>query len=425
MPASSIASRGASFERTRNTIFGILLAGFVLSFFHRTAPAAIAGELTSAFAISSAVLGTLAATYFFVYTLLQIPVGVMADTLGPRLIVTVGALIAGAGSLLFGLAPTWEVAAIGRTLVGIGVSVSFISLLKISAVWFPANRFATLVGVVQFAGNLGAVVAGAPLAWIVTVASWRTVFVGMGLLSIAMGIAAWIVVRDRPEQRGFPPVHEAPPATATRVRWTQALAQVLANPKTWPTFFVNIGVGGSFLAFAGLWAVPFLQQVYGMPRNVAAQHGSLLLLGVAIGSLVIGALSDRLRNRRDVMRAYTFLYAMSWLPWLLHWQPSLAASYAWCLLMGLLIPGFVLTWTVAKEVNRPEHAGMATSVVNVGIFLGAGVLQPLVGWVLDRGRAAGDVAHAWDNALLLLAAAALFGAFATLFVRETARTRVK
>ena len=412
--------RESRFDRTRLAILGVLLAGFVLSFFHRTAPAAIAGELTQAFAINSAVLGTLAATYFFVYTLLQIPVGVLADTLGPRVIVTGGALIAGAGSLLFGLAPSWEVAAIGRTLVGIGVSVAFISLLKIIAVWFPAHRFATLNGVAQFAGNLGAVIAGAPLAWIVTVTTWRAVFVGLGMLSVALAVASWIIVRDRPEQRGFPPVHAAPPATTTRTPWTRALMEVMANPRTWPAFFVNLGIGGSFLAFAGLWAVPFLQQVHGMPRNVAAQHGSLLLLGVALGALVIGALSDRLRNRRDVMRAYAFLYASTWLPWLMHWQPTPVAGYAWFFLMGFLIPGFMLTWTVAKEENRPEHAGMATAVVNVGIFLGAGALQPLAGWVLDRGRAAGDLAHAWDNALLLLAGTALFGALATLFVRETA-----
>jgi sugar phosphate permease len=418
-------SRDSRFDRTRIAILGILLAGFVLSFFHRTAPAAIAGELTQAFAINSAVLGTLAATYFFVYTLLQIPVGVLADTLGPRVIVTGGALVAGAGSLLFGLAPSWEVAAVGRTLVGIGVSVAFIALLKTIAVWFPAHRFATLNGVAQFAGNLGAVIAGAPLAWIVSVASWRTVFVGLGVLSMALAAGSWIVVRDRPEQRGFPPVHAPPVATrsasATRTSWTRALAQVMTNPRTWPAFFVNLGIGGSFLAFAGLWAVPFLQQVYGMPRNVAAQHGSLLLLGVALGALIIGALSDRLRNRRDVMRTYAFLYVATWAPWLLHWQPSAAAGYAWFFLMGFLIPGFMLTWTVAKEENRPEHSGMATAVVNVGIFLGAGALQPLVGWVLDRGRAAGDLAHAWDNALLLLAGTALFGALSTLFVRETAR----
>ncbi len=123
------------FVATRRVIFGLVLASFVLSFFHRTAPAAIAGELTRAFGISGAVLGTLAATYFYVYTLLQVPVGVLADTLGPRVILAGGSLIAGAGSLAFGLASTWEVAALGRTLVGIGVSTAFIAILKINAVW--------------------------------------------------------------------------------------------------------------------------------------------------------------------------------------------------------------------------------------------------------------------------------------------------
>jgi len=103
-------------RRNAQVVFGIVLASFVLSFFHRTAPAAIAGELTRAFAINAAALGTLAATYFYVYTLLQIPVGVLADTLGPRRILSVGSLVAAAGSLLFALAPAWELAAVGRTL---------------------------------------------------------------------------------------------------------------------------------------------------------------------------------------------------------------------------------------------------------------------------------------------------------------------
>jgi hypothetical protein len=123
------------------------------------------------------------------------------------------------------------------------------------------------------------------------------------------------------------------------------------------------------------------------------------------------------------MRACTGAFALSWLPWLMHASMPLWASYAWFLLMGLLIPGFMLTWTVVKEVNRAEHAGMAISVVNVGIFLGAGVLQPAVGAVLDAGRARGDLAGAWDQALLLLAGSAAFGALCTLLVRETAKRR--
>ncbi len=231
----------ATLVRTRRVIFGIVLASFVLSFFHRTAPAAIASELTRAFAISGTVLGTLAATYFYVYTVLQVPVGVLADTLGPRRLLAAGSVVAGLGSLLFALAPTWEIAAAGRTLVGIGVSVAFIAILKITAVWFPANRFATLNGVTMLAGNLGAVIAGAPLAWVVGWASWRAVFVGLAALSLALGVATWIIVRDRPEECGFAAVNPMPDAgrrapaldagAARGPRQRRDLARLLRQPR--------------------------------------------------------------------------------------------------------------------------------------------------------------------------------------------------
>ncbi len=411
------AASHASFLRARRVVFAIVLAGYVLSFFHRTAPAAIATELQRAFVIPSALLGTLAATYFYVYTLLQIPVGVLADTAGPRRLLAGGSLVAGLGSLAFALAPTWEVAAAGRTLVGVGVSVAFIAILKISATWFEARRFATLNGITMFAGNLGAVVAGAPLAWVVTQASWRSVFVALGALSLALAAATWWRVRDRPEALGYAPVAPPPPAGA-KLDWRGALRTVLANPATWPAFLVNVGVGGCYLAFAGLWAVPWLEHAYGYSRVTAAQHASLLLLGVAVGAVAVGVVSDRLGNRRGVLRACTFAFALAWLPWLTHAAWPLPATLAWFFAMGLLIPGFTLTWTIAKEANRPGHSGIATSVVNTGIFLGTGVLQPLVGWAIDRGRAAGDVAAAWDTGIAILAGAAFAGALASLAVRE-------
>ena len=402
--------------RTRQLVIGLALAGYVLSFFHRTAPAAIAGELTQAFAINSAVLGTLSATYFYVYTLLQVPVGVLADTMGPRRILTAGAAVAAVGSILFGLAPGWEVAALGRTLVGVGVSVTFIGTLKLAAVWVAPERFATMAGVTMFSGNLGAVAAGAPLAWLVTQASWRSVFVVLGVASALLALATWRHVRDRPEAATAGHA-AAPPTAAPAVPWTAALRHVLANRATWPPFLVNLGVGGSFIAFAGLWAVPWLQQARGLGAVQAAQHSSLLLLGVAFGSLAIGAISDRLGSRVGVMRAYAVLYALSWLPWLAHVQWPLPATLAWFFTMGFLIPGFTLSWTIAKEANPPAFAGIATSVVNVGIFLGTGLLQPLVGWVLDRASGPAGGAAAWDAAIGVLAASAALGAAATLLTR--------
>jgi len=405
----------ASFRATRAAIVAIALASYVLSFFHRTAPAAIAGELARAFDTSAAALGTLAATYFYVYTLLQVPVGVLADTAGPRRLLAGGSLIAGIGSLAFALAPTWTIAAAGRTLVGVGVSVAFIAILKLNAVWFEPRRFATLTGVTMFAGNLGAVAAGLPLALVVAHASWRSVFVALGLLSLALAAASWWRVRDRPEELGFAPVASV---VATRIDWRRALTGVLANPLTWPTFVVNLGVGGSFLAFAGLWAVPWLERTYGVTRVVAALHTSLLLLGVAIGAVLIGLVSDRLGDRRTVMRVCTVGYALAWLPWLATVAWPVSATLAWSFAMGLLIPGFTLTWTVAKEVNRPEHSGIATAIANTGIFLGAGVLQPLVGWAIDRGQHAGDEGAGWHAGIAIMAGAAALGAIASFAVRE-------
>jgi MFS family permease len=160
-----------------------------------------------------------------------------------------------------------------------------------------------------------------------------------------------------------------------------------------------------------------------MSRVMAAQHSSLLLLGVAFGSMAIGLISDRLGSRLGVMRTAVVLYTLSWLPWVLNVQWPLWATLAWFLLMGLLIPGFTLSWTIAKEANPPQYSGIATSVVNTGIFLGAGILQPLVGWVLDLGRASGDAAAAWDRALLVLSGAALFALLATLVPASTTKHR--
>jgi sugar phosphate permease len=329
----------------------------------------------------------LAATYFYVYTVMQLPTGVLVDTLGPRRIVTLGSLVAGVGSVLFGLAETLGAALLGRLLVGLGVSVMFLSLLKLNAVWFRDREFATLGGLTLLIGNLGAVAAAAPLAWMVTLTSWRNVFVALGGLSFVLAGLSWLFVRDEPRAAGLPSMRELEGKAAHpphQGHWLQGLIEVLKNRATWPGFWIMLGACGTFFSFVGLWAVPYLRDVYGMDRVTAANHTTLFLLGFAFGSLLCGSLSDRLGRRRPVLLTGVALYTLSWLPLLFAWPVSLAASYALFALMGLAASGFTLSWTIAKEANRYALSGMATSVVNTGAFLGAGILQPLVGFVIDR-----------------------------------------
>jgi MFS family permease len=197
-------------------------------------------------------------------------------------------------------------------------------------------------------------------------------------------------------------------------------AIVLRNRRTWPGFFMNLGLIGSYLTFNGLWAVPYLREVHGMERTMATYHTSVMIIGCAVGAFVVGTLSDRMGRRLPLMRLLGTIHAACWIPWLAGWQMPLAASFALCALMGLSISGASLSWTCAKEVNPPELAGTATSVVNTGGFLGPAIYQPLVGWVLDiSSGGAARSAEDWQRAMGVLFAFVLAGLACAFYVSET------
>jgi sugar phosphate permease len=212
----------------------------VLAFFHRVAPGAIAADLRAQFHTSATMLGFIAAFYFYPYAAMQLPSGVLADTIGPRRLFTGGCLVAGAGSLLFAFAPDvgWLLA--GRALVGLGVAVAFVSVLKLIANWFGEREFATWTGVLQLIGNLGGTLGAWPLAWLVQRVSWREVFAGAGAISIALAACIWLWVRDTPREAGLTRPGESGgeggsgAAGAADPRpgqggWLRGLAQVAAN----------------------------------------------------------------------------------------------------------------------------------------------------------------------------------------------------
>lgn len=412
--------------RLRWTTFIIVGLAYVLSFFHRFAPAAISGELQKAFQTSGAELGSLAAMYFYVYTVMQVPTGILADTLGPRRVVTMGGIIAGAGSLLFGMADTLAAASVGRLLVGLGVSVIFISLLKLNAAWFHDRHFATMTGATILLGNAGSLLAAAPLAWVLGYFSWRTVFAAVGAFSLLLAVLAWWLVRDHPGNVGLPSLRELDGKAAHPPRsghWYDGLRIVLKNRATWPGLWVNMGLAGSLFAFGGLWAVPFLRDAYGMDRAAAADHTTLLLAGFAIGAFFVGTLSDRIGRRKPLMIAGGLVYCACWLPLLSGLPMGGVASHSLFFVMGLCAPSFTLSWSCAKEVNPHALSGMATSVVNTGGFLGTAIMQPLVGWAIDQahsGKGGAPLALGdYQAGIAILLGFSLMGLIATLFIRET------
>jgi MFS family permease len=397
-------------------VFALAAGAFWLSFFHRVAPAAIADDLRRSFEIGGAMLGALAATYYVIYTVMQVPTGILNDTVGPRRVLTAGCLVAGIGSLLFSISDSVAAAIIGRTLAGLGVSVAFVSMLKLAAEWFPENRFATITGIGAMIGLTGALAAAMPLAWVTTLVSWRAVFAAAGIASLLLAVAIFVLVRDRP----VGPAVERRPAPGDPPRWREALELVARNPATWPCFWFGFGMSGTYMTFVGLWAVPYFVHGYGMSPIEATQHTSLILVCLALSQGVIGVLSDRLGRRRPLLITSAAAYFACWLAYLAGVAAFPGAAYAVSAVMGLSVCGMTLSWACAKEVNPPRYSGIAISLVNTSGFLAVGLLQPLVGWLIDRGVAAGvHSAVTYTPGILLLTAFAGIALAGALFIPET------
>ncbi len=375
-------------QRLAWIFFAVLALPYLMVYFHRVAPAVVADLLMAEFKLSGAVLGNLAALYFYVYTLMQLPAGLFADAFGARRTVFVGMLVSGVGSILFGLAPFLKLAYAGRILIGLGVSVIFVSILKIVTEWFPNRKFGTMSGLTLLIGNSGAVLAATPLAFIVTIWGWRLSFISVGIVCLLAGILTLVIVKDRPAIMGLPSpngekaVSQAPPKIADVLK---GLAAVMMNPYSWPPFITFMGIFGSLMAFQGVWGMPFLVQQYHISRINASSTLLVLALGLVVGSPLAGAISDGIKRRKLPLLVFTSLYICCWGA-MLGWpggKPPITVLPFLLFAMGLSASGFVIVWACAKEVNATRMAGSAMGLANMGGFLGAAIMQPLLGWALD------------------------------------------
>ena len=418
--------------RTRRIRWWIIAVPAVLyffSYFHRIAPAVVAQDLMRAFSVSAAALGQLSAVYPYSFAAMALPGGSLSDTLGPRRTLSLGALTMSAGSILFGLAPSFGAAFGGRLLVGLGASVMLIASLRLCAEWFRTDEFAMVSGWSQSVGSIGALVGTTPMALLVEQIGWRYSFVSIGATTLILAALCFLIVRDRPESLGLAPINAARPGPAPGLRAVLAgIPKVMGNRRSWPPVLTSTGVYAAFVAFVGLWGVPYLTQVYGMPRVRASNLLALAAVGLLVGAPLIGWLSDRvLSRRRWPLVAVTALYVAAWAGLVL---PAQLLPAAWlgplCFLLGFGSGASVLVFASIREVNDPRYVGVAIGFHNLPVFLGFALMQWLTGVILDArwegALAAGTrlySAGAYRAAFALCLAVSLAALVASCLVTET------
>ncbi|MCH4891247.1 MFS transporter [Acidaminobacter sp. JC074] len=410
-------------EKKRWLVWGILSVAYIVVFFHRLAVGVVKDDLVSAFGISSTTFASLGAAYFYPYLLMQIPSGILADTLGARCTVSLGIMLAGLGSIIFGIAPNVLIAFVGRIIVGVGVSVVFISILKIQTEWFYESEFGTMSGLTSLIGNLGGILAQTPLALLVVALTWRTTFVMIGFISIGIALLCFMIVRNKPSDIGLPSVAEIEGRTISieKINIKKALYNVCKNPRTWPPFIVFGGFFGSAITIAGTWGVSYLMDVYEMNKVTAGNYMMTAVIGLCLGSVVVGKLSDKLRTRKQPMIYFGTTYVLVWLYFVLSngGKPPIATLGVLFFMMGFSGAAFVLGWACGKEVNNPKYAGISTSIVNIGGFVGAAFIPLIPGTIIDKYLSTLPTVELYNRAFLYCLLPVIIGYISIFFIKET------
>ena len=366
-------------------VWGLGALLYLMGFFQRVAPAVMTQELMQDFHISASGLGHLSGLYFYAYVAMQIPTGILADTLGPRKLLTAGCMVAGMGTLLFALSPGFFWAGLGRLFIGGSVAVAFVGLLKLASSWFPKKIYAFVAGNALSIGLIGAITAGPPLRFLMDTFHWRQVISVTGLMTLVLGGVIWFVIRDWPQEKGYSGfIERIPTAKALSVRRIrQDLFKVFKYRNTWLLFVIPGGIVGCILTFSGLWGVPFLTSHHGLSPGRAASLTSVLLVGWALGAPFFGWLSDRMGKRKPLYSAGTMLVALGWS--LILFDESLSFFQLGLILFstGFFSGCMVVSFAFVVESVPLSLSGTVSGLTNMGVMMGPMLLQPLVGSILD------------------------------------------
>ena len=372
----------------RWVIFPLLALQYLLVYFHRVCPALMAPELTDAFSISGVSLGILSSGYFYPYALMQLPVGVLSDAWGARKTITLFAFFGALGAVFFGLSSSFEMATLSRIMVGFGMSAIFVPTLRICAEWFRPQEYAGISGVLLAMGGVGWFVAATPLAWMTAAFGWRGTFIGIGCITALLSVLTWFFVADKPEDKGFAPVIERRPrvAGAKTPHILAGLLKVLKNRDFWPIAGWFFFFGGMLFGFCGLWAGPYLMDSYSFSKAEAGNVLAMIALGTMVGSPLLGKFSDR----EDIGRKKVMFFAATCL--MLEWiilfvfRETLPEPFLYPLFFFLGVCGnaaAVVGFAVVKDLFPIEMAGTAVGAANFFAFLGAGLYQPMTGYLMD------------------------------------------
>jgi len=342
----------------------------IVSQFHRASLGVIAPELIRDLSLTPQMLGLAGGAFFLALVVVQLPLGVALDRVGPRRLVGALTIVAVAGALLSATAQSGPMLVAARLALGLGSSAAFMAAVVMCSRWFAGERLASALSWVFALSQLGILLASSPLALASETIGWRWAFVLAAVITGAVGFAFWLLVTaDHPDGSvGSTAGHESM-RDAFR-----GIAEVLRTPNLPNVLAVQAVAYACIATVLGLWAGPYLFDVHGLEPVARGHVIALMTVAHIAGVLACGPLDARLNTRRGIVVAGGAATAV--LLAVLALMPGLPTAVAIALLVAMCVTmSFGPTLVAHGRSLFPDRlAGRGMTTLNLAQVVGASLL---------------------------------------------------
>ncbi len=375
--------------------------GYFLSYLYRVVNAVIAPDLVADLGLGPDVLGLLTASYFLTFAAFQIPLGVLLDKYGPRIVEASLLIFAAAGAALFAIAEDSTTLIAGRALIGFGVSACLMASFKAFTVFYEPGKLPLVNGFIMAAGGMGALAGTTPTEMVVQEFGWRGGFWGLAVLTIICAVVIYALVP-----------HTKRLEHKTTIKEQMAgVKEVFTSRFFWRIAPLTMMSQASFISVQSLWVGPWHRDIAGLERGDVAGTLFWIAASMVAGFLGLGALSERL-GRYGIKTIYVagtgmFLFLLVQVTIIMEWAvdfPLLWLGFSFFGTTG------ILQYAVLSQ-HFPTHlAGRVNTAINLMVFITIFILQTASGWVINMWPVAENGAYAAE------AYQAAFGMFLALQV---------
>lgn len=360
-------------------VWGTAVAAYMVAVLQRSSLGVAGVEAAERFDVSASLLSSLGVVQIIVYAALQVPVGMLVDRVGPKVLISTGAALMLLGQLALAFAPDLGIAVVGRVLVGAGDAMTFISVLRLLSFWFSGR---ILPQALQWTGNigqLGQLLSVVPFSWLLFRLGWTPAFAIASAASAVVLVLVLVLVANSPSGA-------APTAGARTLRHAvRQLTDALRRPGTQLGFWSHFSSQSPATVFTLLWGFPFLVAGLGYSHELASGLLAVIVISGLITGPIIGMLSARFPLRRSNLVLGAVCAILGVWAVVLAWpsEPPLWLIGILVFTLGVGGPGSLIGFDFARQFNPLRSLGSATGIVNVGGFLATFIIMFLMGVVLD------------------------------------------